>query len=413
MSHEPNWLREKRKLAMNLIDRLPNPKYGLYIDLDQFLYEAKKWYEVGIIDDLPPEIRRIVNRMSVPGRNPNIQIDADIVYREYKKNIPNGVIIESVEDAVKKYSYLKDYWFKAIPISLNKLVAINAAYSRGGFFVHVKEGRRLRTPIQICFLVASSKYAQLPHNILIAEPYSEVHILTGCTALTHTVGSLHAGLTEIFVKEGARVVYTMIHSWPPRVHVRPLKGVIVEKGGEFISNYVLLRGGASVQAFPTVILRGEEATTFMRSIVIGNDNTDIDIGKAVYLQGERSSARLISKAVAMEESNINVRLKAVGKGSNVKAHLECNGIIVSDKASIRAIPELRGISRSAELHHEASIGKIAEEQLLYLMSKGFTPEEATALIVRGFLDPSEMKLPKPLEDQLRATIKMSMEKGLF
>ncbi|RLE90345.1 MAG: hypothetical protein DRJ49_00170 [Thermoprotei archaeon] len=412
MSYEPNWMKKRRDLARSLINRLPEPKYGVHIDLDEFLYEAKKWYRVETIDDLPPEVREVLNRMGLFSRNSAIQVDGDIVYNELRKNIPDGVIVENIEAAIRKYPYIENYWFKTVPLSLNKLTAINAAYSRGGFFIHVGEKVRLKTPIQACFLVASSKYAQLPHNILIAEPHSEVHILTGCTALTFTAFSLHAGLTEIFVKEGARVIYTMIHMWPPGVHIRPLKGVVVENGGEFISNYVLLRGGASLQAFPTVILRGRAATTSTRSIVIGTDSTDIDLGKAVYLLGEKSSARLISRAVAMGKSNIKIRLKALGKAHNVKAHLECDGIIVSDEASIKAIPELIGHSKNAELHHEASIGKVAEEQLLYLMSRGFEPEEATALIVRGFLDPSGMGLPKPLERQVRAMVKMFVEKAL-
>jgi len=412
----PEWLRKAKRRAREFIDRLPPPKYGAPLNLEDILSEDEELSTVESIDDMPPEAKKAYLSLSlheVKSSAVAIQVDARAWYEEYVKSIiPKGVEIMNTDEAVRRYDWLKDYWFKAFPMTLNRLTAIHAAYSRGGAFIHVAEGVKVRDPIQSCFIVASSRYAQLPHSIVIAEPNSEIHIISGCTAPSMVGGSLHAGLTEVYVKRGAKVVSTMIEMWSRETHSRPLKAVIVEDGGEYIENFVVLDPGKSIQAYPTVILRGVSSSTVMRTISIGSRDADVDIGEAAYLFGKGSRARLINRAVAMDTSVVRQRTKAWSKASGTSAFLECSGVIIGDKAIIETYPTLKADVKDTELYHESAVGKFSKNQLIYLMSKGFSEDEAVALLIRGFLDPKILNLPKPIEIQVSRIVDLIIKRGI-
>jgi len=393
-----NWLDKYRKRALRLLDRLPHPKYGVRLDLNCLKYEAEKSVS---LTELPSEARRALNELAFSSARRSVlavQVDAARIYRE-SLNL-KGVVVEDTETAAVKYPWVRDYWFKAVPLGLNKLTALHAAYWRGGFVLRVAENVKLTVPIQICFIVSSSRRAQMPHSVVVAEPGSEVHILSGCTAPLAVSGSVHIGLTEIYVKKGARVVSTMIEYWPHETHSRPIKGVIVEEGGEYVENLVILRPGSSLQAYPTVVLRGRRASTVMRAIGVATGRSDVDLGEAAYLLGEESSARLINRMVAKDEVRVKQRSKAWGRARGSRAYVECSGIILGEKASLATYPSLVADHSDAELYHESAVGRVAEDQLVYLMSRGFTEEEAIALIVNGFLDPGILDLPEPVKKQV-------------
>lgn len=416
MNSFPQWFIEKRRFAEKFIEKAPEPKYGLKLDWNKFRLSAEKYYRTMNIDDLPPEVKGSLQNLVFPfSKNiaANIvHVNETLVYEKIvREMVPRGVEIMNIEDAIRKYDWLKNYWFRAFPLTLNKLSAIHGAYSKGGAFIHVGENIKVKKPISSCFVVASSRYAQLSHSIVIAEPNSEIHILTGCTAPLTVQGSLHAGLTEVYVKRYARVVSTMIEYWHQKVHSRPLKAVIVEDGGEYIENLIMLKPGLSIQAYPTVILKGKNSSTILRSIVIGTDSSDIDIGEAAYLVGENSKARLITRGLALDSSYIKQRTKVWSKASKSSGYVECSGLILSDKAKLETYPTLQTLVKDTELYHESSIGKVAEDQLFYLISRGFSEEEATALMIRGFLDPDMFDLPEPLLSQVKSIIDLIVRKA--
>ncbi|HDJ89389.1 MAG TPA: SufD family Fe-S cluster assembly protein [Thermoprotei archaeon] len=409
MNRFPEWFIEKRRFAEKYIEKAREPKYGLKLDWNKFRLEAEKYYETSNIDNLPPEVKRSLENLVFPlSKNIAaniIHVDEMLVYKNIvREMVPSGVEIMGIEEAIAKYNWMKNYWFRAFPLTLNKLSVIHGAYSKGGAFIHVGENVKVEKPISSCFVVASSRYAQLSHSIVIAEPNSEIHILTGCTAPLTIQGSLHAGLTEVYVKKNARVVSTMIEYWHQKVHSRPLKAVIVEEGGEYIENFIMLKPGLSMQAYPTVILKGRNSSTVLRSIVIGTDSSDIDMGEAAYLVGENSRARLITRGIALDSSCVKQRTKVWSKASKSSGYVECSGLILGRKARLETYPTLQTFVKDTELYHESSIGKIAEDQLFYLISRGFSEEEATALMIRGFLDPDMFDLPEPLLSQVKSII---------
>ena len=413
----PKWILKKKELARKLYDKAPDPKYGVKINLGELSLKDQGYIDsLKDINEAPDDIKESLNELVFPyEKNKSgliLNVDKKTILKSLKISEEQVTIME-IEDAIQSFNWVKDYWFKAIPMSLNKLTLFHAMNGKGGYFVHVRENAKIKVPLEICFIVRSSRYAHLPHNILIAEPNSEIHILSGCTAPTLVSGSLHAGLTEIFIKKNAKVIHNMIEYWPKTVHARPLQGVIVEDGGEYIGNTIIMDPGASFQAYPTVILKGTRSTTVMHMIALGLRNTVTDIGEGAYLLGNNSSARLISRAIAMRSSKVIQRTKTVGIGKGSKAHTDCSGLILGDQASIKASPLLDGSTKYSELTHESAIGKISEDQLIYLMSRGFSEEEAISLIVRGFIDPGLEDLPALLKKQVESLVEIMVKRGSF
>ncbi|RLE79522.1 MAG: hypothetical protein DRJ51_07615 [Thermoprotei archaeon] len=411
MREEPEWLRKFRERALSLIDKLPEPKYGARIDLEALSVER----ELREYDESSPVVSKALKRLhfTMKEERPFLLQVNDFLRKKYAERLSQlGILAEDIDTAVRKYEWLKDYWFKAFPMALNKLTAFHAAYSRGGFVLRVKEGVKLKEPIQMCFIVSSSSYAQLPHNIIIAEPYSEVHILTGCIAPRGTRYSLHSGLTEVYVGEGARVFSIMIEIWPEYVHARPLKAVKVDKGGTYIGSVIVLEPGASYQAFPTAILMGDMSSVTAKTVVTARGNSEVDVGEAAFLLGRECRAILVTRAVAFDSATVKERIRARGRGWRSKAYLECSGLILGDKAKIFAVPELEAISKDVELYHESSIGRVGENELMYLMSRGFEEDEAISMMIRGFLDPGLSDLPAPLRIQVESILERVAIEGL-
>ncbi|HDI74688.1 MAG: hypothetical protein DRJ52_02680 [Thermoprotei archaeon] len=411
--NEPKWLTELRHKALSLIEKAPSPKYGAKINLLEFNKSSHLYSKVSRIEDLPNSVQEALERTAltkVDSYGITVHVDASTVYKLLR--LPRKVTVMSMEDALLDYPELKKYWFGVFPMALNKLTLFHAAYSRGGVFIRIPENTKVDKPIQSCFIVSSSKYAQLPHNIIIAEENSEAHILTGCTAPRNVRHALHAGLTEVYVKKGAKVTLTTIEIWPYDMHVRPLAGVRVEEGGEFIENYILLKPPKTLQAYPTALLVGEKSSCLMRSIIVGLRESDVDVGSASYLMGSESSAKLVSRAVAFHESKVVQRTKLWSKAPLTRGYVDCRGLIVGEKASLSTYPSLIADHKESNLVHESAIGRIAEDELFYLMSRGLNEEEAIGLLIRGFLDPGIMDLPPEISREIEKVIQITAEQAL-
>jgi hypothetical protein len=204
----------------------------------------------------------------------------------------------------------------------------------------------------------------------------------------------------------------MIHNWAPEVEVRPRTGIIIEENGIFISNYICLRPVKNLQLYPTAYLIGENSKVRFQTILYGLKDSFIDSGSRAVLKAPRSGAEILSRVIGAEKSRIIARGELIGEVPNVKGHLECQGLILSPQSFIQAIPSLQAKSEGVELSHEAAVGKIAEEEIVYLMSRGLSEEEATSLIVRGFLNVEIEGLPESLERETRKILQMDLEKIL-
>jgi Fe-S cluster assembly scaffold protein SufB len=245
------------------------------------------------------------------------------------------------------------------------------------------------------------------HNIVIAEEGSELHIITGCAVSKGREPGLHLGVSEFYIKKGAKVTFSMIHSWSPEVEVRPRTGTIIEEDGMFMSNYVIMNPVHSVQSYPVARCVGKNSTARFNSILVATPGSHIDTGSKVYLEAEGAKTEVISRAYTTG-GPISARGYNERASPEVKGHLECGGLILgSNGGSIHAIPELMGTLAGVDLSHEAAVGKIAEEEVEYLMARGLTHDEATAAIVRGFLNVDISGLPPELDAELKKAIEES------
>jgi len=322
-----------------------------------------------------------------------------------------GIEIMATSQALEKYDWLSDYWWQAVAVDTDKFTAHVELSQSNGYFIRALPNNKTIYPVQACLYLAKAQLAQNVHNIIIAEEGSELHIITGCTTALSEEPGLHLGVSEFYIKRGAKVTFTMIHNWNPEIAVRPRTGVIVEEDGLFLSNYVIMKPVQSVQTYPTARCVGENATVRFNSILVAAPGSDMDVGSRVYLEAPKSRTEVVSRAITTG-GNITARGYIEGSAPEVKGHLECRGLILGGKGIIHAIPELKGTLAGIDLSHEAAIGKIAEEEVEYLMARGLTRTEATATIVRGFLRVDIEGLPPLLSAELQRVVETS-EKELM
>ena len=265
-------------------------------------------------------------------------------------------------------------------------------------------------PVQSCLFITTDKIRQNVHNVVIAEENSELHIITGCSISHSITGALHLGVSEFYVKKGAKITFTMVHNWSGGMEVRPRSAVVVEDDGVFISNYILMTPVKSLQMFPTTYCVGKNARTTTQSIVYATKDANIDMGSRAVLQGEGSKAEIISRVIVTDNANVVARGDIIGDTAHVKGHLECRALMLSDTAKVSSIPELRASRTDLDLSHEAAVGKIAEEEIQYLMARGLSEEEATSVIIRGFLNVDITGLPDALARETKKMFDLSLEK---
>jgi Fe-S cluster assembly scaffold protein SufB len=337
-----------------------------------------------------------------------LQMDHSIVHNTVSQD---DVEVMSTSKAMEKYDWLDDYFWKAVSVDTDKYTAHVELNQGNGYFIRSLPGSKTLYPVQACLYLAKAKLAQNVHNIIIAEENSELHIITGCTAGTGNEPGLHLGVSEFYVKKGARVSFTMIHNWTPEIAVRPRTGVIIEEGGVFLSNYVIMKPVNSLQTNPIAYCNGDNSVARFNSIVVATPNSNIDMGSRVILNGKGARTEIISRAITTGGTMI-ARGYVEGNAPDVKGHLECRGLIMKEKGIIHAIPELKGTLAGIDLSHEAAVGKIAEEEVEYLMIRGLTRDQATATIVRGFLRVDIEGLPPQLNKELQEAVKAS-EKDLM
>lgn len=326
-----------------------------------------------------------------------IQIDRSVVHRS---TLQEGVEVMGSQEALAKYDWLTDYWWHAVQVDADKYTAEAELHQNNGYFIRALPGVKTDYPVQSCLYLSKENLSQNVHNIIIAEEGSELHIITGC-AVEHLWGSgLHIGVSEFYVKKGAKLTFTMIHNWAPEIAVRPRSAAIIEEGGVFLSNYICLRPVQTLQMYPAARCVGKDAVVEFNNVLLAGAGSSLDVGSRVILGAPGSRAEIVSRALTTG-GNVVARGHLVGEVPDVKGHLECRGLILDDQGVIRAVPELEGKVAGVDLSHEAAVGKIAEEELEYLMARGLTSEEATSTIVKGFVSLPIAGLPPLLAEQLQ------------
>jgi Fe-S cluster assembly scaffold protein SufB len=260
-------------------------------------------------------------------------------------------------------------------------------------------------PVQACLYLDKDGLQQNVHNLIIAEEGSELHIITGCSSSPHMKKGIHVGISEFFIKKDAKLSFTMIHNWAEDMVVRPRSVARVEEGGLFLNNYICMKPVRSLQMYPTSHLVGKDAIARFYSIIVGSPGSEYDIGGRIFLKKTGNRAEIIARMISNGAKIIN-RGHLIGEVPDIKAHLECRGLLLNG-GLIHAIPELEGHVDGVEMSHEAAVGKIAQEEINYLMSRGLSQDEATSTIVRGFLSVDIPGLPPQLKAEIDKAIEES------
>jgi Fe-S cluster assembly scaffold protein SufB len=334
------------------------------------------------------------------------QVDQDI---RQVTSLEKGVEVLAIADALKKYDWLSEYSWNLVPKDKDQYTRYVADQPEpNGFVVIARKGSRTLYPLQACLYLAKTQIQHV-HNIIIAEEGAELHIISGCASASYKKTGSHLGVTEFYIGKDAKVTSTMIHNWGEEISVYPRSAAVVEENGVFLSNYVCMQPVRKIQMSPVADLKGKNSVARFSSIVVSTPGSSMDLGSVAKLSAEGASAELLTRAITTGGDIIS-RGMIEGMVSNTRGHIECKGLILKD-GTIHAIPEIKGDVVDTELSHEAAVGKIARDEIEYLMSRGLSEEVATATIIRGFLDVKIAGLPDVLQRQIESAIDAAEKSG--
>lgn len=385
---------------------------GEDIDLDEYeTMDIDAYEHVDSIEDLDKSDLDTLTSVGIDTTEEDrsasfIQMDQSEILA---KTMYPGVEIMSTSKALEKYDWLHEYMWNAMAVDTDKYTATTELDGQGGYFIRSEPGTKMELPIQACMYIGDDSVRQTAHNIIIAEENSEINIITGCSTAKHVDNAAHIGVSEFYLKKGSKITFTMVHNWAKEVDVRPRTAVVMDDDSTYISNYILTSPVRNIQAYPTAYANGDNTKVFFQSILAGKEDSVLDQGSRTILSGNNSQSEMITRAISDDESTIITRGDLLGKSQDVRGHLECMGLILSDDSKIYSIPELRGECTNMELSHEAAVGKIAEDEIQYLMARGLTEDEAASMIVRGFLDIDIKGLPEELAKETKRLMELSME----
>jgi len=314
-----------------------------------------------------------------------------------------GVEITSLRKALKEYPWLKKISWSLICPETDKYTRISR--DADGLFLRVEKGRKVTEPIQACYYMSGKMPVQTVHNVVVVEDDAELHLITGCTVARGLSYGLHIGVSEYIVGKNAKLTFTMIHSWIGQ-NVQPRAAIKLSDNSTFMSNYIVVRPSLLLNASPKVYLEGINSRAELVNLLVGRGKSKLDVGGELYFKAPEAKGNIVSRVVAKDEAKVIARSYLRGEAPDTRGHVECIGLLLDDTASIRSIPELDAKTTGSTLTHEAAIGKLAEEEIIYLMSRGLSRDEAVTILVRGF-----MNIEKYLE-QLPETV-LKYVKGII
>ncbi|AGI48044.1 ABC-type transport system involved in Fe-S cluster assembly, permease component [Thermoplasmatales archaeon BRNA1] len=385
--------------------------YGADVDLDKYEEGDKEVEQIENIRDTPEELRKRMINVGVEadddGKEGTI-LFIDNAMSHCSNKAQEGLIIMSTQKALETYSWVKDFYWASMDPTKDKYTAKTYQEESDGYFVYVKPGHRLKMPVQTCMMLAKNKSIQNLHNIIIVGDDASCDMVTGCTTVHHANDSLHVGVSEMYIGNNASLSFTMVHSWSNQTAVRPRTNVIMGKNSNYVNNYVVLDPVGTIQSFPNAFLNGENSRCSFNTMCIAHENSNIDTGGCAILNAPNTGAEIVSRNISYGGKMI-ARGKLVGNAPGAKAHLECKSIILKDGGITHAIPELEATCADVDMTHEAAVGKIAQDQIDYLMTRGLSQDEAVSMIVRGFLVGGISGLPTNLQSEIDAAIEKANE----
>lgn len=419
---EPDWMREFRLQALRTFKTKEMPNWGADLsdlDFDNIYYyakpvakQSKSW------DDLPEEIRTTYDRLGIPEAEKKYlagvgaQYDSEMVYHNIRDDLARqGVIFCDPETAVREHpEIVRKYFGTVIPYSDNKFAALNSAVWSGGSFIYVPKGVKVDIPLQAYFRINLQNFGQFERTLIIADEGAFVHYIEGCTAPIYTTDSLHSAVVEIIALKGARVRYTTIQNWSNDVYNLVTKRAMAHEDAtvEWIDGNI---GSKRTMKYPSIWLMGERAHGEVLSIAFAGGSQQQDTGgKAVHCASNTSSI-ITSKSISKDGGVASYRgqIKVEPGLKDIRSHVVCDALIMDKNSKSNTYPYMDILSDDVSIEHEARVSRISEEQLFYLMSRGLSEDEASLMIVNGFLDPLVKQLPMEYAIELNRLIELEME----
>lgn len=422
MKGEPQWMLDYRLKALDHFYKRPMPTWGgdlSELDFDEIYYYVKPTEKTGRSwDEVPEEIKRTFDKLGIPEAEQKwlagvtAQYESEVVYRNMKKDLEKqGIVFMDTDSALKEHEDLfRKYFGTVVPYSDNKFAALNSAVWSGGTFIYVPKGVQVKTPLQAYFRINSENMGQFERTLIIVDEGASVNYVEGCTAPIYSTDSLHAAVVEIIVKKDAYCRYTTIQNWSNNVYNLVTKRAVAEENAtmEWIDGNI---GSKLTMKYPSVMLKGEGARGMTMSIAFATTGQRQDAGAKMYHLAPNTTSNIISKSIARGGGNVTYRgLVHFGrKADGAHSHIECDTMILDDKSTSDTIPYNEVLNNNISLEHEAKVSKVSEEQLFYLMSRGLSEEEATEMIVMGFIEPFTRELPMEYAVELNRLISYEME----
>ena len=414
---EPKWMRDFRVNSYYKFDSLANPIFGpmLDIDFDDITYYKKVTDKVERSwDDVPKNVKDTFEKLGIPDAEKKYlagvgaQYESEVVYHNMIKELEDkNVIFCDTDTALKKYpDIFKEYFNKLVKYDENKYTALNGAVWSGGTFIYIPPHTHLDRPLQSYFRINSKNMGQFERTIIVVDEYSSLHYMEGCTAPTYTTDSLHAAVVEIYVKKGAKCRYTTIQNWANNIYNLVTKRALVEESGlmEWIDGNI---GSRVNMKYPACILNGEYATGKCISIAVARDNQIQDAGAKMIHLAPHTKSDIISKSIAVSGGEATYRgwVKITDKAEHSRSMVKCDTIILDSDSKSDTIPKNIVSNNTSSLNHEATVARISQDKLFYLMSRGISEERAKELIIMGFIERFREELPMEYAVELNALLK--------
>ncbi len=422
MKHEPEWMLDFRLKAYETFKQKPTPTWGgdlSKINYDDIYYfvkptdrEERNW------EDVPVEMKNTFDRLGIPEAERKhlagvkAQFDSTVIYSSLMAELEEqGIIFLSTDEALQKHpEFFTQYFGKIIPPADNKFAALNSAVWSGGSFVYIPKGVKVKRPLQAYFRINAMNMGQFERTLIIADEGSEAHYTEGCTSPVYTEDSLHAAVVEVIVKKGARFRYTTIQNWSGDVYNLVTKRARVEEDAvmEWVDGNL---GSRLTMKYPSCFLVGNGAHGEVLSIAYGGEGQHQDAGGKMIHIAPNTSSQIVSKSISANGGRTSYRgmIAVTPLAANAKSRVECDALILDSASASDTFPVMRIDNSSANIEHEATVSKIGEEKLFYLMSRGLTEAEAMSLIVSGFIEPVVRQLPLEYAVELNRLIELEME----
>ncbi len=422
MKNEPEWMLKYRLRALDIFYKKPMPQWGGNLndidfeDIYYFLRATEKaersWEEV------PADIKRTFDRLGIPEAEQKFlsgvgaQYESEVVYHNIKESLSKqGVIFVDTDTAVRNHPDLvKKYFGTVIPSADNKFAALNSAVWSGGSFIYVPPGVHVEMPLQAYFRINAKNMGQFERTLIIADEGSYVHYVEGCTAPIYTSDSLHSAVVEIIVQKGARVRYTTIQNWSANVYNLVTKRAVAQEDAtmEWVDCNL---GSKLTMKYPSVYMMGKGAHGEILSVAFAGKGQHQDAGGKVVHGAPYTSSTIASKSISKDGGRTSYRglLKVYPGAEGVKSNVRCDALLLDEESRSDTYPYIEVDEDNVTIGHEASVSKIGEEQLFYLMSRGLTEAEASTMIVSGFIEPIVKELPMEFAVEMNRLIQLQME----